>query len=42
MKTHCVKCRKDAENIDLKIVITKKCSLCNQNVLFVESKNQDL
>ena len=36
MKTYCVKCRKDTENIDLKIVRTKnnrlvmqsKCSLC--------------
>ena len=36
MKTYCVKCRKDAENIDSKIVRTKnnrlvmqsKCSVC--------------
>ena len=36
MKTYCVKCRKDTENIDLKMVRTKnnilimqsKCSLC--------------
>ena len=36
MKTHCVKCRKDTENIDLKIVRTKnnrlimqtKCPVC--------------
>ena len=36
MKTYCVKCRKDAENIDPKIVRTKnnrlamqsKCSVC--------------
>ena len=36
MKTYCVKCRKDNENIDLKMVRTKnnilimqsKCSLC--------------
>ena len=36
MKTYCVKCRKDKENIDLKIVRTKnhrlvmqsKCSTC--------------
>ena len=36
MKTYCVKCRKDTENIDPKIVITKnnrlvmqwKCSVC--------------
>ena len=36
MKTYCVKCRKDTENIDPKMVITKnnrlvmqwKCSVC--------------
>ena len=36
MKTYCVKCRKDTENIDTKIVRTKnnrlvtklKCSVC--------------
>ena len=36
MKTYCLKCRKDTENIDLKIVRTKnnrlvmqsKCSVC--------------
>ena len=36
MKTYCVKCRKDTENIDLKMVRTKdnrlvmqsKCSVC--------------
>ena len=37
MKTYCVKCRKDAENIDLKMVRTKygrlllqsKCTACS-------------
>ena len=38
MKIYCVKCRKDAENIDPKIVRTKKKidQLCNQNALFAE------
>ena len=43
MNTYCIKCRKDIENIDPKIVRTKnnrlvmqsKCSVC-------ELKNQDL
>ena len=40
MKTYCVKCRKD---IDPKMVRTKNNRLiCNQNVLFVELKSQDL
>ena len=34
MKTYYLKCRKDTENIDSKIVRTK-----NQNVSFVELKN---
>ena len=43
MTTCCLKCRKDTENIDPKIVKTKKIDqLCNQNVLFVELKNKDL
>ena len=42
MKTYCVKCRKDTENIDPKIEQKIIDYLCNQNVLFVESKNQDL
>ena len=43
MKTYCVKCRKDTENIDPKIVRTKNNRLVmQQNVLFVELKNQDL
>ena len=46
MNTCCVKCRKDTENIDPKWLEQKITSyedqLCNQNVLFVESKSQDL
>ena len=42
MKIYCVKCRKDTENINPKIVRTKNNRLCNQNVLFMELKNQDL
>ena len=38
MKTYCLKCKKDTENIDSKIVKT----LCNQNVVIVKVKNQDL
>ena len=39
MKIYCVKCRKDTENIDPKMVRKKKDELCNQNFLFVELKN---
>ena len=42
MKTYCVKGRKDTENIDPKMVRTKNNRLCNQNVLLVELKSQDL
>ena len=42
MNTYCVKCRKDTENSDPKIEQKIIDYLCNQNVLFVESKNQDL
>ena len=42
MKTYCVKCRKDIENIDPKIEQKIVDLLCYQNVLFVELKNQDL
>ena len=47
MKTYCVKCRKDTENIDPKIVRTKnnrlvmqsKCSVCGiKKSRFVEEK----
>ena len=42
MNTYCVKCGKDTENIDPKIVRKKVIDkLCNQNVLFVELKNHD-
>ena len=49
MKTYCVKCRKDTDNIDSKIYRTKnnrllmqsKCSVCkNKNSRFV--KEQDV
>ena len=39
MKTYCVKCKKDTENIDPKTVRKKrKDQLCNQSVLHVELK----
>ena len=42
MKSYCLKCRKDTENIDPKILEQKIIDyLCNQNVLFVELKSQD-
>ena len=39
MKTYCVKCRKDTENIDPKMFRTKNNRLI---MLFVELKSQDL
>ena len=42
MKTCCVKCKKNTENIDPKIEQKIIYQLCNQGVLFVELKNQDL
>ena len=42
MKTYCVKCRKDTKNIDPKIEQKIIDYLWNQNVVFVELKNQDL
>ena len=42
MKTYCVKCKKDTENIDPKIEQKIIYQLCNQSVLFVELKNKDL
>ena len=42
MKTYCVKCRKDTKNIDPKIEQKIINYLWNQNVVFVELKNQDL
>ena len=47
MKTYCVKCRKDTENVDIKMVRTKKnrlvmqskCSVCGiKKSRFVEEK----
>ena len=47
MKTYCVKCRKDTENIDLKMVKTKynrlvmqsKCSMCEiKKSIFVKEQ----
>ena len=49
MNTYCVKCRKDTENIDPKIVRTKnnrlamqsKCSICGiKNSRFIKDKKQ--
>ena len=37
METYCLKCKKDEENIDLKISSTS-----NENVQYVAVKNQDL
>ena len=52
MKTYCVKCKKDTENIDPKIVITKnnrlimqsKCSVCGikQSRFVREQEAKDL
>ena len=43
MNTYCLKCKKDTANIDPKMVKTKKMDyLCNQNVVFVGLKSQDL
>ena len=39
IKTYCVKCKKDTENINPKMF---RMELCNQNVLFAELKDQDL
>ena len=41
--TYCVKCKKDADNIDPKLFRKKVIDyLCNQNVVFVKIKGQDL
>ena len=43
MKTYCVKCRKDTENIYPKMVRKKNKSLIMQeNALFAELKSQEL
>ena len=38
MKAYCVKCRKDTENIDPKMIRTKN----NRLIMFAELKSQDL
>ena len=38
MKAYCVKCRKDTENIDPKMIRTKN----NRLTMFAELKSQDL
>ena len=49
MNTYCVKCRKDTENIDPKIVITKnnilvmqsKCSICGiKKSIFIKEQEE--
>ena len=43
MRTCCVKCRKNTNNIDSKIFRTKKIDyLCNQHVVIVKIKSHDL
>ena len=43
MKTYCVKCKKDTDNIDSKIFRTKKIDyLCNQHVVIVKIKSHEL
>ena len=46
MKTYCVKCRKDTENIDPKMIRTRNNRLILQSKflqsLFAELKSQDL
>ena len=47
-KTYCVKCKTNTDNIDSKIFRTKNYNfrttdyLCNQNVVNVKIKHQDL
>ena len=43
MKTYCLKCKTNTDNIDLKMFRAKNNSyLCNQNVVFVKIKSHDL
>ena len=42
MKTYCLKCKKDTENIDSKTEQKITHYLCNQNVIIVKIKSQDL
>ena len=42
METYCLKYKKNTKNLDSKISKQKMVDyLCNQNVQFVEQKNQD-
>ena len=45
MKTYCLKCKKNTENLDPKIFRIKKkkrLNYCNRNVMIVKTKSQDL
>ena len=42
MKTHCVKCRKDTENINTKMVRTKNGRLLMKSNCTIKLKSQDL
>ena len=43
METCCLKCKKNTENLNSKIFKTKNDRLlCNQDVVIMELKNQDL
>ena len=42
MKTYCLKCKKNTENIDPEIEQKIINYLCNQNVLTVKIRSQDL
>ena len=43
MKTHCVKCSKNTENLNSKIFKTKNYRLIMQShIMFAELKSQDL
>ena len=43
METYCLKCKKNTENLDPKILKQKIIDcLCSQNVVIVELKSQDL
>ena len=42
MQTYCLKCKKDTKNVESKIEQKIIDYLCNQNVVIVKIKNQDL
>ena len=43
MLTYCLKCKKDTENVDSKMLKTKTVEQCYyQNALYAVVKNQDL